>query len=282
MTHKCMSIKSIRESKWLTIEQKNIATRELNDKLRLEKMLDAQLRPIMNRMNRDFKRKYAATGSIIDFDIYRGDIAATLRKHYDRVQKTFKTSTKQVTNQELADLGLAEWQADKLVTQPEFIINTTQKDANKSVREAMNSMLGDGVALTALGVASVASVFNRRKLFGRLTGITITETQTAAESTKLIEAQALSGRTPYTVRNDPFALTRPREEDVKDGSKQWITVGDRNVRASHTSADRQTVDIDAPFEVGGYKMRHPADTSLGAPVKEWVNCRCASNIKIDF
>ncbi len=284
--HSCLSFKTIRENKWLTIEQKNIATRELNEKLRLESTLDAALRPLMNRMNKEFRKKYAATSTIIDFSQYRGEMAVILRKHYDRTQRTFKgsvkASTKQVTQQELIELGLAEWQVDRLETQPDVLINTTQKDANASIRTAMQSLIDQGAEITAAAVAVAASVINRRKLFGRLTGISVTETQAAAESTKLIEAQGLSGRKPYTIKDDPFALTRPRDEEIKDSTKQWITVGDLNVRSSHVAADKQTVDIDDPFSIGGFPMRHPGDLSLGAPVREWINCRCASNINIKF
>lgn len=266
----------------LTLEQKNIATRELNNKLRLEKKLDASIRPLMNRMNKDFKRKYASNGSIIDFSVYTGDLAAILRKHYDRVQRVFKkVKVKQVSNEELADLGLAEWQSDKVVTQPAFILNTTQRDANQSVRKAQQSLLEDGITVTAASVAVLAATFNRRKLLSRVSGIAITETQTAAESTKLIIAQANSGRVPYTVQQDPFAQIS-REEPIKEGTKQWVTVGDANVRSTHITADRQVVGIDDAFIVGGFKMRFPGDTSLGAPIREWVNCRCASNINIKF
>lgn len=281
-----MDFKSIRESKWLTPVQKNAATDDLSKKLRLEKKLDSALRPLMNRMNKDFRKRYAATGTIINFSRYEGEMATILRQHYDRTARLFKGSavktTKQVTVQDEIDLGVAEWQADRLETLPTALITTTQRDADKAVRDAQGQLIESDEPLSSVSVAALAAILNRRRLFGRLTGISITETQAAAESTRLIEAEVLSGRRPFSIPLDPFAVTRPREEEIKPASKQWVTVGDSRVRATHTSADRQTVDLDSPFIVGGFPMRHPGDSSLGAPVREWINCRCSSNINIDF
>jgi HK97 family phage portal protein len=57
--------------------------------------------------------------------------------------------------------------------------------------------------------------------------------------------------------------------------KQWLATEDGRTRDSHASADGQEVDMTETFSVGGYKMMHPGDTSLGAPVSEIANCRCA-------
>lgn len=56
--------------------------------------------------------------------------------------------------------------------------------------------------------------------------------------------------------------------------KIWKTFGDSKVRPTHRKADGQEVPIDEPFDVGGYKMMFPNDSSLGAPPQEIVNCRC--------
>ena len=57
--------------------------------------------------------------------------------------------------------------------------------------------------------------------------------------------------------------------------KRWKTFGDSKVRPSHANAGGQTVPIDKPFTVGGYRMMFPGDSSLGAPASEIVNCRCS-------
>lgn len=57
--------------------------------------------------------------------------------------------------------------------------------------------------------------------------------------------------------------------------KAWLATQDGRTRDSHLDADGQEVDLDQPFEIGGYKMMQPGDMSLGAPISEVANCRCA-------
>lgn len=56
--------------------------------------------------------------------------------------------------------------------------------------------------------------------------------------------------------------------------KKWLTMKDEKVRFTHSLADGQTVGIDDYFNIGGYEMLYPMDTSQGAPPSECVNCRC--------
>lgn len=57
--------------------------------------------------------------------------------------------------------------------------------------------------------------------------------------------------------------------------KQWVTIIDGKERSSHRKASGQTVGINEPFSIGGYKMMHPMDDSLGAPLTEILGCRCS-------
>ena len=54
----------------------------------------------------------------------------------------------------------------------------------------------------------------------------------------------------------------------------WVSMKDERVRASHVEADNQTVPINEPFIVNGYRMMFPLDDSMGAPVDEIIWCRC--------
>ena len=273
----------------LTEKRKNEAVSELNDKLRLEKILTRELRPLFVRMNADFKSVYAATGRVVNFDDYIPDITAVLRKHYQRTQRSFKNNVSksngitdiETKQNELLELGLIAWIASMLQSQPQAISDTTGKDAQESINMANAALAEEGAQRTLITIAAAAAVINRRKLFGRLTGIATTETQGAAESTKLMEAEVLSGRSPYTIATDPFVLTRPRDEPIKPGTKQWVTVNDSRVRSTHVNADRQVVELNESFEVGSSQMRHPGDMTLGAPIFEWINCRCSANYQIE-
>lgn len=54
--------------------------------------------------------------------------------------------------------------------------------------------------------------------------------------------------------------------------KRWSTRFDDRVRPTHQHADRQTVLLDEPFQVGDELLRFPGD-ELGSPA-EVFNCRC--------
>ena len=57
--------------------------------------------------------------------------------------------------------------------------------------------------------------------------------------------------------------------------KQWLASRDVRVRKDHEEPDGQTVELDEPFNVGGYQLMWPGDPSMGAAAKEVINCRCA-------
>jgi uncharacterized protein with gpF-like domain len=55
--------------------------------------------------------------------------------------------------------------------------------------------------------------------------------------------------------------------------KQWLTSVDGRERETHAAAHLQIRRLEADFDVGGYKLRAPAQ---GGPAKEVVNCRCVA------
>lgn len=54
----------------------------------------------------------------------------------------------------------------------------------------------------------------------------------------------------------------------------WVSMKDEKVRLSHFYTDGQTVPINEPFTVNGYRMMFPLDDSMGAPIEEIIGCRC--------
>lgn len=68
-------------------------------------------------------------------------------------------------------------------------------------------------------------------------------------------------------------LNHKRLSEIQE-THTWESMRDEKVRNSHIKADGQTVPINEPFIVGGYKMMFPLDDSMGAPIKEIIGCRC--------
>lgn len=56
--------------------------------------------------------------------------------------------------------------------------------------------------------------------------------------------------------------------------KQWLSSHDDRVRPDHAVANGQKRKVDEPFNIGGYKLMFPGDSSLGAPAREVIHCRC--------
>jgi len=71
-----------------------------------------------------------------------------------------------------------------------------------------------------------------------------------------------------------------RQDQVKT---RWKSALDKRTRDSHFGMHNQLVKFGDPFQTpGGSLLMHPGDSSLGAPAKEIVNCRCTSQVEIDF
>ena len=65
------------------------------------------------------------------------------------------------------------------------------------------------------------------------------------------------------------------QRNVKHREKEWVAQRDGVVRDSHRLADGQRVQKNGFFNVGGYNMLYPADSSGGAPAGQIINCRCS-------
>ena len=59
-----------------------------------------------------------------------------------------------------------------------------------------------------------------------------------------------------------------------DLEKIGVAHGGPRTRDTHAAADGQRRKLDEPFEVGGARLMRPGDSSLGAPAREVVECRC--------
>lgn len=55
---------------------------------------------------------------------------------------------------------------------------------------------------------------------------------------------------------------------------EWLATADGRTRPTHSAANSQKKKLGEPFVVSGYKMLFPGDSSLGAPAKEVIQCRC--------
>lgn len=257
---------------------------QLRKKIRLERTLKPEIRSIFATILRDFKVSIASTGRPQDARHYRASFSGVLDNHYDRVQRAFTGESidkdtkffifRKQSEEELEDdrldlflLALLTWRSGKSDRQSDFIISTTSNDMFDSVEKARRALFEDGIMTpTNRELSEVSASILKRKQIGRIETIAMSETQSAAESTKFIEAEARSDLRPRVLGGIGITATK----------KKWVTVGDSKVRDKHISANGQTRNLLEPFEVGGDRLNHPGDSSLGASADNVINCRCMS------
>ncbi|HZE03163.1 MAG TPA: hypothetical protein VE155_15525, partial [Pseudonocardiaceae bacterium] len=82
------------------------------------------------------------------------------------------------------------------------------------------------------------------------------------------------GRTLATALAGDAALAAARAMGVTH--TQWLSRRDPKVRETHRVADGQVRPVDGKFQVGGFRLRFPADPEvLPEGIREVANCRCS-------
>ena len=245
---------------------------QLKLKIRLEERFRKEVRALFNRIRIEY-RISVSTRSWIRASRYTPQWIALLQKHYSRVQKAFKgiakDDTKEIEDEEtLAALLL--WADINSQESGKEIINTTQRNMDRSAEQARQSFSDEGnFEYSQRDLAVASTVILGRKFRGRESSIIMTETQKAAESTKLIDAFSVAGLEPEA------AVTGQSVQPVK-AKKEWQDVGDKDVRTGHHAREVKAVAIDKPFIVNGQQLMYPGDRSRGASASNTVNCRCGS------
>lgn len=265
-----------------TSVQRRMAAEDLNAKLRLE----ARLRPRVDAIHRDLVRRVIRSlgnaGVLPDVAaIEWAALEPELFAHYVEVADVFdgrvdrelpadvKADDEEKANVAAALLALAESRAPE---QAAVISENTRRDAQIAATEAESERLRQAAVGEPFGqrdVALVAGAVLGRRLRGRTGGIVTLETQAMAEAAKLAEVEVLMGVRP-SEPGQPGAVPKSRT------TKTWVSQGDSRVRDAHLGADGQERPLETPFDVGGQRLRHPGDTSLGATIDNVINCRCSS------
>ena len=127
------------------------------------------------------------------------------------------------------------------------IVNTTQDTARRAISQ------GKETGQTTQGIAAMISASVENTAHGRGQNIGRTETHSAANM---------------------GSFTAASYEDIS-AYKIWIATPDDRTRDTHMAAHNQRVKITEPFIVGGAKLMFPGHLSMGAPMREIANCRCA-------
>jgi len=155
----------------------------------------------------------------------------------------------------------SEWEQflqEYLDSRRDFFTGPVQQTTRARVMSVVNDVMTDDEFRLA-GINRIADEMN-----DRIAGITRSRAEVTART------EVISGSN----RASQVAAERFQSEQQVGMVKEWISAQDSRVRPTHVEADGQIVPLKSPFQVGGHRLQHPGDVSLGAPAKEVVQCRC--------
>lgn len=164
----------------------------------------------------------------------------------------------------------SEKQATRISDTTQAQMQSMPNDAARAIRAETGS---DGTAedRSSLAVARLATA-----LAARAKAIATYETQWSAETTKILEVEALM--------QADGAIDVKSVAELSTAVKIWRSQGDSRVRTglfNHLAADGQRVPVSEPFTVSGESLMWPGDTSYGASVGNVINCRCSAIYEAD-
>jgi hypothetical protein len=125
-----------------------------------------------------------------------------------------------------------------------------------------------------------------RNLGSRMGLISNVQTESAAEETRKEVAQNLAanvGKDAAEREKPAFDLVEHQSDASGPIMKRWLSLMDGRERDTHHEAHNayagtaNAIPVTQPYVVGGAQLMFPGDTSLGAPLREIVNCRCMSH-----
>jgi len=178
-----------------------------------------------------------------------------------------------------ADVALTNYLKSQRVvvamTESQWIVEASRRVSVRAVTDPLKNSVEQLANIFAAGDFNEGRKQARR--IEKLLGLPLSEPQG-----KLIGYVSDIAR-PGIVRPESQARTVARlmegAEAAGEEYKAWVPVGDNSTRETHLQAGAQYIEnpipIDQPFTVGGALMQHPGDGSLGAPLSEIINCRCA-------
>lgn len=258
----------------LTIQQR--AAQDLAAKITLENQFIPKLTNLFNRVADDFYQSMARDGVPPVMSNWQTFFEEMLLSHYQATGDVFSHRirdqlnlkvTEQENNSILAALGV--FFTGLAADSSKQITDTNQAQADDAIRRMQLQQAIDyeetGQLYDRPTQARVSKNIFTTGVMGRVPTIAISETQTAAESSKYVESDVINYRDPTI--NDPFVSTINQTD-----TKTWVATLDSRTRPTHVKADGQTVKAGEFFIVGGFKMMRPGDRS--APISEWINCRC--------
>lgn len=175
----------------------------------------------------------------------------------------------------------ADWLDQHKIKFAQKVNQTTHDAIIKSLKESLSEGKGNDPAGNKL-VSDVPNHFYQDKLKEKEKKLrTIIDVKEYNVVCQAVEKQQCFefyrarriARTEIISAMNAATLEGWRQSEVVVG-KEWVCACDESSREWHKNANGQQVLLDEPFIVGGEKLMHPGDSSMGASAKNVIHCRC--------
>lgn len=258
--------------------KRRITDSQVRRKRALEERLVRRTRSIFAGIRADLVEGFPSLDALPALRPHQNSLQAELETHYRLVQREFESDLPRQLGGlpdgalPVIGAGLAAWITRRSTFQADVIITTVRKRRERAVSVARSTLQqqapGDPPSRTAIArtAANVMAPVMRRQagIVGQ------TETQGAAESTKLIAARALSGQSPEGTDGIPPVPADQAQILIKT----WFDEDDDRVRPHHVEASGQTQPVEQPFVVNDELLMFPGDTNINATLSNIIGCRC--------
>ena len=249
-------------------------------KLKFEKPLQAKMKSFFDQINADFKDYYLKTGIIPSISDYQKDLEKILNDHGVKVGNAFSNNIREELGkppnnaaiQRKLEANIKGKSAQRSHLMSHTILDTTRDNMEAAVKNSFVALAKEDEAITDESVGLLASENLSSLFLGRSNIISITETQTAAETGKDLEFTTMDD---FNVEYDG----KPISEIIQQ--KMWVAVLDDHTREAHMEADGQVVNSDEAFDVDGESLMFPGDDSMGASAGNLINCLHPDTIVYD-
>jgi hypothetical protein len=266
------------------------AEREHELKLKLEAAMTSDVRKWFAKIQKQFLMKGKAGGRLY-VNTFAPDLQKILESNITDIIEAFDGSVRIAQEKKAAAIAvnvgtdvfyrltIVNWKKLRIKLSTDYIVDTTQRNLDKAFDKATQILIDTGEQFTRSD-ATISATRLVTKLFeARAATIALTETQAAAETSKLLQAQAASGLEPDLSRY----IGKP---NLSKTTKVWITMGDDRVRRppssefNHVAAHGQEQNLNEPYIVSNEKLMQPSDMSLGASAGNVYGCRCSSQYRV--
>lgn len=258
------------------------ADKDTEKKIAQEAIITAALlRGYFKPLSKDAFSHYSEFGAFPNLQKHTDSLTDILNNRYSNTAQKFirqvrdalgKPENAADLNSQINDASGIQQALDVFSSQ-KFISDTTQKDLNRTVEEIIVAAALIGVTLSDKQVANDAKEKFDDLSESRLSVISMTETEGAAEGAKYNETNTL-------LRNNAIFVAANVILSRDKTTKTWVTKMDNRVRPAHVQAEGQKQKFEVPYVVGGELLKRPRDTSLGASAGNVIRCRCASVVTI--